>query len=171
MTQATMNQTTITAPPDEPVIIIERWFDAPAHLVYEACTQPELIKQWWAPCTFEFVECTVDLRPGGAWRFLLRTPEGHTAGFRGEFRELVPGERVVRTFIYDPYPDADAIETAVLEETAGKTKLTVTIAHKTMEARNGHVGSGMEAGMREAHAALDQLLAKLARAATPALRM
>lgn len=153
-----MNVTTLTVDATHPTIVITRWFDAPRRLVFEACTKPELLKRWWGPRDTRLVVCEVDLRPGGAWRFVLQAADGQESGFSGVYREIVPDERIVQTFIYDPFPDADALETSVLEAHGDRTKLSVTIVHKTMWARDGHVGAGMERGMRETHDRLEELL-------------
>jgi uncharacterized protein YndB with AHSA1/START domain len=107
------------------------------------------------------VVCDTDFRVGGRYRFVLRAPDGQEAGFSGEFREIVPPERIVRTFIFDPYPEAEALETLQLDERNGQTTITTTTLHKTVEHRDGHLGSGMEAGMTEGYARLDELLAGL----------
>ena len=109
------------------------------------------------------VSCDSDLRVGGSYRFVFRAPDGQEVGFRGEFREIVPPERIVRTFIFEPIPDAEALETLQLDERDGKTTITTTTVHKSVESRDGHVGSGMEAGMTEGYARLDELLAELQR--------
>jgi uncharacterized protein YndB with AHSA1/START domain len=153
-------RTSFTIPPDEPTIVIRRLFDAPPHLVFEASTRPEHLARWWGPCGSTLTQCQVDLRPGGAWRFVLRMPDGSEHGFGGVYREVTPPRRLVQTFRYDGFPDAEAVETVNLEEQDGKTLLTVTVRHKTIENRDGHVASGMEAGATESHERLAELLAE-----------
>lgn len=165
MTTAPKAKAKITCSPTEPTIEVERWFAAPAAAVYAAATKPELLKRWWGPCNSTLETCEIDLRVGGKWRFQLRWPDGRTDGFSGEFRAIEPARRVVQTWVYDPFPQAPALETSTYTEDNGRTKLTILIRHQTMEARDGHVGAGMEHGMAETHARLDELLAETARAA------
>ncbi len=158
--------TKIVCDPDKPTIVITRLFDGPRHLVYQAVTQPELLKRWWGPFDSQLVVCEIDLRVGGAWKYVLRMSDGSTSpSFSGVYREIVPAERIVQTFVFETYPDAEALETVTFVEQGDKTLLTITIVHKTIEARNGHVGSGMERGMRDVHGRLDELLRTLRRAA------
>lgn len=157
--------TTLIAEPGKPTIVITRIFDAPKHLVYRAMTVPELVRQWWGPCVSTVTACEIDLRVGGAWRTVLRFPDASEHGFYGVFREIEANTRVVRTQIYDRYPDSPAVETAELVEHGGVTKLIVTLVHSSVEARDAHIASGMERGMRETHERLDQVLGSLARAA------
>jgi uncharacterized protein YndB with AHSA1/START domain len=148
----------ITLPTDTS-IRITRSFAAPPELLYEVCTQPQHVRRWWGGCALvQLVSCEVDLRVGGGYRYVLRDPQGQLIGFHGEYRELVPGRRAVQTFVYEPYPDAEAVETAEYEAIPGGTRLTVTIEHKTQAARDGHVQSGMEHGLQASYAALDKVL-------------
>ncbi|HXN32600.1 MAG TPA: SRPBCC domain-containing protein, partial [Polyangiaceae bacterium] len=88
-------------------------------------------------------------------------PDGHEFGFHGEFREIERPERIVRTFVFERLPDAEALETFVLEERDGKTTINTTTVHKTIEGRDGHLAHGMEAGMTDGYALLDELLAAM----------
>jgi uncharacterized protein YndB with AHSA1/START domain len=151
----------IIAEPGKTSFTTRRVVDAPRALVFEAFTKCEHLKRWMGPCNVTMVSCETDLRPGGRYRFVFRSPDGNEAGFSGEFREVVPPERIVRTFVFEPIPDAAALETLELVESDGKTTITTTTLHKTVENRDGHVGSGMEAGMTEGYARLDELLAGL----------
>src|ERR687898_1713444 len=102
----------VTTPSDRE-IQMTRVFDAPRHLVFEAMSKPEHIKRWWG-CLGEGYSvpvCEVDLRPGGAWRFVNRHPKGEAA-FRGEYREIAPPSRLVFTEIFDPFPDSESVVTA-----------------------------------------------------------
>jgi uncharacterized protein YndB with AHSA1/START domain len=156
--------------PGQRTIVIRRLFDAPRHLVFEASTKPEHLAHWWGFRSSTLTECKVDLRPGGKWRFVLRMPDGSEHGFGGTYREVVPPERLVYTFRYDGYPEAEALETVVFEEPQrGKTLLTATVLHSSVENRDGHVASGMEAGATESHERLAKLLASLSRAGRSSL--
>jgi uncharacterized protein YndB with AHSA1/START domain len=132
-------------------MVLTRVFDAPRRLVFEAYSKPEHVSRWWGPRNQTVIVCEMDFRPGGAWRFVLRGPDGQEHPFKGVYREIAPPERLVFTFIYDVpgIRDHEALETLVFEEHDGKTTLTSTIVHKTVEARDGHLHAGMEAGASE----------------------
>lgn len=152
----------IVAEPGKTSFTTRRTVDAPRALVFEAFTKCEHLKRWMGPRSLTMVSCETDLRAGGRYRFVFRAPDGNDVGFSGEYREVVRPERVVRTFVFEPMPDAAALETLELTEVDGKTTITTTTLHKTVENRDGHLGSGLEAGMTEGYARLDQLLAELA---------
>jgi uncharacterized protein YndB with AHSA1/START domain len=154
----------IIAEPGKTSFTTRRVVDAPRALVFDAFTKCEHLKRWMGPRSLTMVTCESDPRAGGRYRFVFRSPDGNEVGFSGEFREVTRPERVVRTFIFEPMPDAAALETLELSEADGKTTITTTTLHKTVENRDGHVGSGMEAGMTEGYARLDELLAGLLQA-------
>jgi uncharacterized protein YndB with AHSA1/START domain len=153
--------TKITASPTEPTIAIQRWFDAPPHLVYRCCTEPDLLRQWWGCGMIEVVEIEMDLRVGGKWRMTVRRPDGVLDHFYGEYFELLPAERVVQSFVYEPFKESPARETSTFTPADGGTRLDVLIRHLSMAARDGHLQSGMEIGMRASHEGLDRLLASV----------
>ena len=161
MTGSKSGGLTITLPSDLEIVMM-REFDAPRRLVFEAFTRPEHLKRWWGPRYLTLTVCEVDLRPGGAWRFVQRTPDGQEFGFRGVYQEIVPPVRLAYTFIFEPMPEHDAVVTVVLEERNGKTTLTETTRHKTSYGRDGHLNSGMEEGSTDSFNRLDELLATLA---------
>lgn len=157
------NRTQFTIAPGQPTIVLRRVFDAAPHLVFEASTKPEYLARWWGFRDSTLTECQVDLRPGGAWRFVLRMADGSLHGFGGVYREVVPAKRLVYTFHYDGFPDAEAVETITFEQQPeGKTLLTATVLHSSVANRDGHVASGMEAGATESHDRLAELLAEIA---------
>ena len=151
----------LVAEPGKPTIVTRRVVNAPRSLVFDAFTKPEHLKRWMRPRALTMVICDSDLRVGGGWRMVYRAPDGQEVGFHGEFRELVRPERIVRTFVFEFVPDAEALETLLLEERDGKTTITTTTVHKTIEGRDGHLAHGMEVGMTEGYALLDELLAAL----------
>jgi uncharacterized protein YndB with AHSA1/START domain len=151
----------LIAEPGKTSFSTRRIVDAPRALVFEAFTKCEHLKRWMGPCTLTMVSCETDLRVGGRYRFVFRTPDGSDVGFSGEYREIARPERVVRTFVFEPMPDAEALETLTLEEHDGKTTITTLTVHKTVENRDGHVQSGVDKGMAEGYARLDELLAGL----------
>jgi uncharacterized protein YndB with AHSA1/START domain len=151
----------IVAEPGKTSFTTRRVVDAPRSLVFDAFTKCEHLKQWMGPQNLTMASCQTDLRVGGRYRFVFRTPDGSDVGFSGEYKEIVRPERIVRTFVYEPIPGASALETLELEESGGTTIIRTTTVHKSVENRDGHVNSGMEAGMTEGYARLDELLAGL----------
>ena len=149
----------IIAEPGKTSFTTRRIVDAPRALVFDAFTKCEHLKNWMGPKSLTMVSCESDLRAGGRYRFVFRAPDGSEVGFSGEFKEVARPERVVRTFVFEPRPDAAALETLELTEADGKTTITTTTLHKSVENRDGHVNSGLEAGMAEGYARLDELLA------------
>jgi uncharacterized protein YndB with AHSA1/START domain len=161
MMQATHSgKATVTLPTDTQ-ILITREFDAPAHLVYRACTEPELVRRWWSGQRGEVTVCEIDLRVGGRWRYAMAANNGAEVAFYGEYREIVPDQRIVNTEIYEPFPDAPAVTTMTLVERDGRTTLTTLVQHTCQEHRDGHVNSGMEAGMQEAFDLLEEVARSL----------
>jgi uncharacterized protein YndB with AHSA1/START domain len=154
---------TVTLPTDEQ-ILITREFNAPKHLVYKAWTTPELVKRWWNAKRGEVTTCEIDLRVGGMWRYVMVTEEGFEVGFHGEYREIVPDERIVSTEVYEGIPDAEAhaaLNTLTLTEVDGRTTLTLLVQHTSREDRDAHINSGMEAGMQDAMDLLEQVAVSL----------
>jgi uncharacterized protein YndB with AHSA1/START domain len=150
----------VTLPADDQ-ILITREFDAPRHLVYKAWTTPELVKQWWGAKRGEVTSVEIDLRVGGSWRYVTRTDDGNEFGFRGEYRDIVPDERIVATEVFEGFPDAAALNTLTLTETDGRTTLEVLVQHDSKEHRDGHINSGMEAGMQDAMDLLEEVAISL----------
>jgi uncharacterized protein YndB with AHSA1/START domain len=138
----------VTLPTDER-ILITREFDAPRDLVYRAWTEPELIERWWAGERGEVTSAEIDLRVGGAWRCVMVLDDGSEAAFRGEYREVVPNERIVSTEVYEGAPGVQALNTVTFEEWEGRTILRILVEHASREARDAHLASGMETGMQE----------------------
>jgi uncharacterized protein YndB with AHSA1/START domain len=154
---------TVTLPTDKQ-ILITRKFDAPKHLVYKAWTTPELVKRWWSANRGEVTIAEIDLRVGGTWRYVM-VADGLEVAFHGEYREIVPNERIVSTEAYEGVPDADAnatLNTLTLTETDGRTTLTVLVQAPSKEVRDAIIESGMEAGMQDAMDLLEQVASELA---------
>jgi uncharacterized protein YndB with AHSA1/START domain len=139
---------TVTLPEDEQ-ILITREFDAPRHLVYRAWTTPDLVKRWWSGNRGETTIAEIDLRVGGTWRCVVVTEDWFEAAFRGEYREIVPNERIVATEVYEGMPEVEALNTVTFAEAGGRTTLTMLVQHASKEARDAHIRSGMEVGMQE----------------------
>ena len=152
----------VTTPSDRE-IRMTRLFDAPRNLVFEAMSKPEHIRQWWGRLGDEYSVpvCEVDLRPGGAWRFVNRHPKGE-AVFYGVYREIAAPERMVFTEIFEPFPDTESVVTAVLTEENGKTRLTVTAEYPSLQVRDMVLRTGMEKGAAISYDNLEQVAAALA---------
>ena len=151
---------TVTLPTDEQ-ILITREFDAPKHLVYEAYTTPELVKRWWPGRQGEMSSAEIDLRVGGRWRYVMVASEGFEVAFHGDFREIVPNERIVTTEVFEGMPDAQAVDTVTFTEAGGRTTLEILVQHSNKEHRDGHINSGMETGMQEGMDLLEEIAVSL----------
>jgi uncharacterized protein YndB with AHSA1/START domain len=154
---------TVTLPTDEQ-ILITREFDAPKHRVYKAWTTPELVKRWWNAKRGEVTIAEIDLRVGGAWRYVMITDDGFEVGFHGEYREIVPNERIVSTEVYE-MPEAPegegALNTITFTEADGRTTLTILVQTASKADRDAIIDSGMEAGMQDAMDLLEQVATSL----------
>ena len=157
---------TVTLPSDTE-ILITRSFEAPQSLVWEAMTTPRHLLRWWGPAWCPLVTCDIDLRPGGRWRYVARGGDGVELAWSGEYLEIERERRIVRTEVFEPHPEAGALNTMTLTEVDGVTTLQSLVVHSTREHRDGHVHSGMEVGMQQTFDRLDDLLAV---ADTPAER-
>jgi uncharacterized protein YndB with AHSA1/START domain len=147
---------TVTTPSDRE-IVMTRVFDAPRDLVFEAHTSCEHMSNWWGPRKYDIASCEIDFRPGGKWRIVHRAP-GEEYGFHGEFREIVPPERITWTFEFEGAPGQVSVETLTLEEHDGKTTITATSVYDSVEARDAMIESGMESGAAESYDRLDEYL-------------
>ena len=162
MTVKSKPVTTLTMPSDRE-LVITTVFDAPRRLVFEASTRPEHVKRWWGPRRFTMTACEIDLRPGGAWRYVLRDNDtGREDAWSGVYREIVPAERLVNTEGWEGMPGHDYLVTTTFDERDGKTTVTSRLLYKSVEDRDGHLQSGMESGMRESIDRLGELLATIA---------
>ncbi len=132
------------AQPAERELVITRVFDAPRRLVFKAWTEPERAALWWGPRGFTTVSCDMDVRPGGAWRRGMRSPDGDEYWKRGVYREIVEPERLVFTYVDE---DADGraghetLVTVTFADHGGKTKLTLHQAgFDEVASRDAHEG-------------------------------
>lgn len=156
--------TTKVTLPSDTEILITREFDAPRDVVFKAMMDPDLIPRWWGPRSDTTSVDTMDVRPGGKWRFVATQPDGSTYAFRGEYREIVPGEKIVQTFEFEPMAGHISVETASLTDLpGGRTLLVTRSVFTSKEDRDGMVQSGMESGLRETYDRFDEVLAKLVR--------
>lgn len=144
-------------------IVMTRVFDAPRKLVFDAFTKPELLKQWLlGPPGWSMPVCEIDLKIGGRYRYVWRRDtDGTEMGCGGDYREIVPPERLVHTEQFDnPWYSGESLITTVLDEQRGKTMLTATMLYESRDARDGILKSGMESGVAASYDRLAELLAK-----------
>ena len=146
--------------PSELEVRLERIFNASRERVWRALTEPDLVAQWWGRGHKLVVE-HLEVVPGGRWRFVEHSGHG-VHGFRGEYREVVPPERLVNTFEYDGMPGHIGLETTMLEDIGGGRTNLINISHfNDVADRDVVMGSGMEQGANESYAALDRVLAAM----------
>ena len=154
---------TVTLPTDEQ-ILITREFDAPKHLVYRAWTTPELVKRWWSGKRGEMTIAEIDLRVGGMWRYVMIAQGGFEVAFHGEFREIVPNERIVTTEVYEMPGGSDdgaPLNIVTFDETDGRTTLTLLVQCSSKKLRDTIIDSGMEAGLQEGMDLLEEVAVSL----------
>jgi uncharacterized protein YndB with AHSA1/START domain len=144
--------------PSDTEIKQERRFDAPRDLVFRAYTDAEILPQWWGPHGYTTRVDQLELHPGGKWRFVQHDAEGNEFAFRGEYREVLPPERLVGTFEFEGMPGHIAVETMTLQEVDGGTKLIAVMRFDTKEERDGMLASGMEQGAAESLDRFEALL-------------
>ena len=138
-----------------------RVFDAPRELVFEAMTNPAHVKRWYGPRGTQLTSVEIDLRPGGRFRYVMAGPDGGEVAFSGVYREVERPARVVNTWCFEPYPDAEALETATWEERDGRTTVTMSILFQTPEDYAGWAGSGAFGGWAETLDRLAETVAEL----------
>jgi uncharacterized protein YndB with AHSA1/START domain len=156
------NKLVLTTPSDLE-IKMEREFNAPRDLIFEAFTKPEHVRQWWGPCALMMTVCDMDVRVGGDYRYELQAEDGSISPFKGTYREITPPSKLVYTFIYDvePYNSHTAVVTIAFDDLGGRTKMTEVILCESNMARDGILGSGMEYGATMSMDQLEDLLARL----------
>jgi uncharacterized protein YndB with AHSA1/START domain len=150
----------VTTPSDRE-IALTRAFDAPRGLVFEAWTRPEHVRHWWGWRTSTMIHCAIDLRVGGAWRYVTREADGSEVPVTGVYQEITPPERLVYTEVYDvePFNQGEAaVTTVTFDEVGGRTTVTSTTRFPSSEVRDGVLASGMEAGAAES---MDRLAERL----------
>jgi uncharacterized protein YndB with AHSA1/START domain len=166
MAMTSSGTATLTLPTDEQILII-REFDAPKHLVYKAWTTPELVKRWWHAKRGEVTVAEIDLRVGGLWRYVMVADDGFEVGFHGEYREIVPNERLVSTEIYEGLPEGVSeeegatVNTTIFTEADGRTTVTLLVQATSKISRDAIIDSGMEGGLQDALDLLEQVAVSL----------
>ena len=154
----TADSLTITTPSEREVTMTRR-FDAPRELVFEALTTPELLRQWYGPDGWELVVCEMDVRVGGAWRFLSRTADGREVGQHGTFLEVEPPERLVQTERWTDWDPGETLVTTTLAAIGVATLLTTTMRFPSQEVRDVVMRSGLEQSATQGYEKRARLLA------------
>ena len=122
--------------PNNLEIVVIREFDAPIELVFEVLTKPEHVRYWFAPFENEMTVCSIDLRVGGSYHMVFVTKDGTECSFRGTYLEIEPPTRTVETWLFEGWPDAEAVETVTLHESDGVTKMTNSLAFRDQAGRD-----------------------------------
>jgi uncharacterized protein YndB with AHSA1/START domain len=147
----------VTLPSDDE-ILITRVFDAPAELVFDAWTTPDLVKRWWAGDRGEVTDAAIDLRIGGRWRWVMRAHGGFEVAFSGVYREIDRPYRLVKTEVFELVPDAEAVSTTTFDESDGVTTMKILARYPSREHRDAAIASGMEDGVQTSFNELEELV-------------
>ncbi len=148
--------TTISTPSDTE-IRIEREFDAPRELVWEAYTDPEMVAEWLGPRDSQRPEITMDFRTGGSYRWDFGEYK-----FFGDFREVVPQERIVTTFDWETNERQPSVDHAEFEDLGdGRTRIVIQTTFESKEDRDAMIADGMERGVRDGYSKMDELLERM----------
>lgn len=147
---------------DNTEAVAVRVFDAPRALVFEAMTSPEHVKRWYGPRDTQLSSVEIDLRVGGRFRYVMQGPGGMEFAFSGVYREVEVPSRIVNTWVFEPMPDKEALETATWEEENGRTRVTLRIRFQTPEDYAGWAGSGAFGGWSQTLERLAETIAELA---------
>jgi uncharacterized protein YndB with AHSA1/START domain len=146
--------------PSDREVVMTRIYNAPRELVFMMMTDPKLVPQWWGPKSLTTTVDEMDVRPGGQWRNIQRGPDGTIYSFNGVYREVVPPGRLIYTFVYEAMPDSVMLETVILENIDGRTKVIITDLFQTVEERDGALKHGMEKGAAESSDRFAELIEK-----------
>ena len=161
---AKVNKNLKITTPSDLEIAMTREFDAPQHLVFDAMTRPEHVRRWFGCEAFTLPICEIDLRVGGAYRFVMRSPDGSESTLQGVYREIVRPKRVVfvECILMPGFTSPEYQVTSTFDDIGGGTRLTTTILHESKENRDGHLNSGIEKGVAPAYDRLAELVATMA---------
>jgi uncharacterized protein YndB with AHSA1/START domain len=154
-------KTHVTAEPGMTHVILTRDFDAPRESVFKAYTDPALIARWWGQAGGTTVVDKLEVKPGGMWRFVQRDDQGNAYAFFGFFHQIAPPERLVYTFEFEGMPGHILMETIILEEHEGKTRMTDISSFQSVADRDGMLQAGMVEGGNESLDQLEQLLGSM----------
>jgi uncharacterized protein YndB with AHSA1/START domain len=151
--------------PSDCEIHMTRLFDAPRQLVFDAMTQPQHVRRWWGCLSagHSVTTCEIDLRVGGAWKFVHRGPDREYPAFYGVYKEIDAPGRLVYTEIFEPYPDGESLVIQILTDENGKTRLDLTARYESLEVRDMVIKTGMEKGAAISYDRLEDLVIELQR--------
>lgn len=154
------SQRTTVQKKSEREVVVTRTFDAPARLVFEAWSEPELFKKWWVPRSMGMTlrSCEMDVRTGGKYRLVFGDNPANPMAFFGTYLDVVPNQRIVWT--NEESGDAGSVTTVTFEERDGKTLLVMSELYPTKEALDA-AGTGAQEALNETFVQLDELLAEL----------
>lgn len=155
---ADRSESMVTRPSEREAQLV-RTFDAPRERVFRAYTDPEVIPRWWGPYGTTTTVELLETRPGGRWRFVVRDPLGGENVCSGVVREVVVPELLVWTFEWEGNPGHVSIDTATFEDLGDRTRVDSLSLFHTRTERDALLAAGMEIGLNEAYARLDELLA------------
>ena len=168
MVTPTRHGTDVVEYPSAREIVSRRLFDAPIELVFEVLSRPEHVRHWGATGEDRMTVCEVDLRVGGDFHSVFVTPDGKECSFRGTYLEIEPPRRIVRTWLFEGWPDAWAVETATLSEIDGVTTLSMSLAFRDeagasnmLRAHDAALQNGNENGQGASFDAMEDLLESL----------
>lgn len=153
-------QRTTVQKKSEREVVVTRTFDAPARLVFEAWSKPELFRKWWVPRSMGMTlrSCEMDVRTGGEYRLVFGDDPANPMAFFGKYLEVVPNKRIVWT--NEESGDEGSVTTVTFEERDGKTLLVLSELYPTKQALDA-AGTGAQEAMHETFGQLDELLAEL----------
>ena len=152
--------------PSDCEILMTRDFRAPRTLVFHALTKPDLLRRWYGPEGWSLVVCDIDLRPGGAWRFVSRQPDGRETAQFGTYREIVAPEKIVNTEFWEDWNPGEVLVTTLLTEAGGKTSLAATSLYPSKDVRDKLIAYGMNENAGAEYDRLERLLHTLSQQPT-----
>ncbi len=153
-----MAKTDFIAEPGKQEVIVKSVFEAPRKLVFKTCTDPELLPSWWGPEYFTTVVETMDVKPGGIWRYVQKDAKGKEYAFNGVYHSIVPPERLVQTSEFEGTPGHVCLVTMTFDEMNGKTTLVEKWLFQSVEDRDGRLKADMEKGAKESMDRLEGIL-------------
>ncbi|HTS48465.1 MAG TPA: SRPBCC family protein [Bryobacteraceae bacterium] len=159
MTDTLQHELNLTLPSDRE-ISMTRVFNAPARVLFDVWTKPEHVRKWYGVRQTTVTVCDIDLRVGGAWRWVV-SRNGMDIAFSGVFREIDPPRRLQRTEVFEAMPGAESLVTLTFDEKDGQTTLTINMLFQSKQDRDGALKSGMELGIKECFQKIDDLVATL----------
>jgi uncharacterized protein YndB with AHSA1/START domain len=161
MTAVTSSRSAVLTLPTDTQIRVTREFDAPKHLVFKAYTTPELVSKWWTAKRGTITACEIDLRAGGTWRYAMNADAGFEVAFHGEYKEVVPNEKIVSTEIFEGAPGDGTVNTVTFTESAGRTTVELLIDAPSKDVRDMIISTGMEDGLQDALDLLEEVSTSL----------